>query len=150
MCFDDVSVASDPVGDPPRSVVRRHVTRSIRESDLPFCVGEERERELVFLGKPATRVRLVETASEDDGVELLEFFVMVPKLGTFFRSAGGVGFRKEPENHVLSLQLAKPDRLSAMIGELEVGGCVTWFQHWKAPSKQAIGDHLEDSASAHG
>ena len=150
MCLDDLSVASDPVGDPPREIVRRRITRSVRESNLSLGVRQERERKLVLFCESATRVWLVETAPKDDGVEFLKFFVMVPKLGTFFRSARSIGFREKPENDVLALQVVKPDRLSAMIRELEVGGCVAGFQHWKAPSKKAIGDHPEDSATAHG
>ena len=119
----------DHVGDAPRVLVFRTVGRAVRHPEFVVGVGDQREREVVFLREGRVVRGLVEADADDFGVLLLVVAGEVPEPGTLCRSTGCVRFGEEPEHDFASAHVAESERAAVLIGRVEVGSGVTGFQH---------------------
>ena len=99
-----------------------------------------------LLGEGLVVGRLVETDAEDAGVLLLVLFDEVPEPGPFFRSAGCVGLRVEPQDDLAATQVAEANGIVFVIQDIEIGGLLAGLEHLSSSSKQRV----QDSADGHG
>jgi len=105
MGLGDLPFLIDDVGDAAGEFVFRGIAGSVGEADLPLRVAEQRERKFELFGEGLVFPGRVEAGAED--LRVLRFVLgrEVPEPGTFFRSAGCVGFRIEPEHDFLAAQV---------------------------------------------
>jgi hypothetical protein len=141
----DPSVLVDHVRDAARVLVFRRVCRSVREADLALGVAQQREGEVELLRERGVRFLVIEADAEDLRVLCFVLRREVPEPGTFPRSTGGVGLRVEPEDDFLSAQIAETDAIAVVVGDVEVGSGIAWFEHVRFSSHQ----NLKDAAEAH-
>ena len=69
MGLGDFAPGVDQIGNSFRRAVLDRFRRSVSNSNLPAGVGNERIGKLEFLSERATRLRVVEAASDDVGIE---------------------------------------------------------------------------------
>jgi hypothetical protein len=134
----DAAVGPDQVADPRRVAGVGRVAGSVGEPDGAIRVAEQRVRERELLGEGPVLLDAVEADPEDLGVLRLELLDVVAEPATLDGSARGVGFRVEPEQDVVSRLIGELHRLPPMILDLEVGGCVSFFQHLTSSSASAL------------
>lgn len=129
MRLRDLPLLVDHVRDAPRVFVLRTVARAVRDADLVIDVGDQPEREVVFLRERGVVSGLVEADADDLGVLLLVLAGEVPEPGTFGRSAGCVRFREEPEHDLAPAHVAKAKRPAVLVGGVEVRSGVAGLEH---------------------
>jgi hypothetical protein len=140
MRLSDLSLLVDHVGDAPRVLVLGRAGGAVGQADLAVGIAEEGEVEAELLGEMLVLGRGVETDAEDAGVLLRVLAVEVPEPGTFFRSAGGVGLRIEPEHDLLAAQVAQANAVAVVVGDVEIGSLFTGIQHVGLSSKYELQD----------
>jgi hypothetical protein len=134
MDLRDAPLFVDDVCDSPRVLVLRRLSRAVSQADFVVGVAQKRKLETVFLREFLVRFDAVEAGTEDLDVLLRVIVGEVPEPGTFGRSAGCVGLRKEPQHDFLSAKVAELDATSEMIGSFEVRSSIADFQHrWTSP-----------------
>src|SRR5439155_8329719 len=79
---------------------RRIVGRAVRDTEAPVGVAEKREREGELLREGGVVGGRVEAGTENSGVQLLEVADSITESDALRGSAGGVGLREEPEQHL--------------------------------------------------
>jgi hypothetical protein len=141
----DLPFFVDHVGDAAGVFVFAGIARAVRQPDLALRVAEQREGEVELFREALVVVRRVEADAEDAGVFLAVLFDEVPEPGTFPRSAGCVGFRVEPEHYFFAAQILKADAIAFVIGDVEIRGLLTSFEHLSLPAE----DRLDDSFDGH-
>ncbi len=146
MRLRDLAVFVDDVGDAAGVFVFRRIGGSVGDADLAFGVAEEGEGEVVFFGEALVFFGAVEADAEDTGVFLFVLAVEVPEPGTFARSAGGVGFRIEPEHDLLAAQIGQAHAIALMIENVEVGSVIARLEHFSLPAKHSLQDSFERHA----
>ena len=80
------------------------VGNAIQLPDLASLVAEQGEREPVPFCKATVRLHRVRANPYNLGIELSEFFVVVPEGAGFHGTSGGVVFGVEEQDHGLSIQ----------------------------------------------
>jgi len=130
MRLRDFAFLVDHVCDAFRVLGGRRVGGAVGEADLAAGVAEEGEGEAELFGEALVVVRRVEADAEDLRVFRLVLRVEVPEPGTFFRSAGGIGFRIEPEHDLPAAQFAELHAIAVVIGDVEIRGRVAGLEHF--------------------
>ena len=108
---------------------RRIVGRSVRDAEAPVGVAEEREREGELLREGCVVLRRVEARAEDRRVQLVEVADSITESDALGGSAGGVGLREEPEQHLPPAEVPERDPAAVARGGGEVGGGIAGLQH---------------------
>jgi hypothetical protein len=138
----DLAFLVDHVGDPAGVLVLRRIAGSVGEADLSLRVAEQGKWKLELLGEGLVVLRRVEACAEDLGV--LGFVIRreVPEPGTFFGSARGVGFGKEPEHDFPAAQVGQAHAIAVVVEDVEIWSLLSGLKHLAPPPK----DHLKDAA----
>jgi hypothetical protein len=129
MRFRDFALFVDDVRDAFGVFGGRRVGGAVGEADFAVRVAEEGEGEAELFGEALVVLRRVEADAEDLRVLSLVLRVEVPEPGTFPRSAGGVGFRIEPEHDLLAAQVAELHAIAEVIGNVEIRGWIAGIEH---------------------
>ena len=129
MRFGDLPLLVDDVCDAFRVLVLRRLRRAVRDSDFAIGIAQKRKRKLEFLGEALVRIDVVEAGAKDLDVLVLVVFVEVPEPGTFRRSAGCVGFGKEPQHDLLAAEIAQLPPFSSVICDFEIRSGIAHLQH---------------------
>jgi hypothetical protein len=132
----------DHVGDPASVLVRRGITRAVGQTDFPLRVAKQREWKLELLREGFVLLRCIEARAEDLCVFRFVFGGEVPEPGTLFRSAGGVGFRVEPEHDLLPTQIGQAHAIPVVVHDVEIRSFLARLKHFAPPTK----GHLKDAA----
>ena len=148
MHLRDLPLLVDQIRDAARVFILRTLAGTVRHPDLPLSIGKQRERELVFLGELRTVFARVEADPDDLCIFLLVFVLEVPEPGTFCGSPRCVGLREEPENHLPPLESLEADRLSGVIGGVDVWSGVARLEHFRA-SCEGLDCVLQHSGEGH-
>jgi hypothetical protein len=93
-------------------------------------VSQQRKIQLVLCFKFCLRVDGIAAAPEDSGVQLLEFFDGVTKLGRFVRSTWCVRLRIEIQNKVLAAEIRKRNLFAVVRDALKIRSFIAFFQHF--------------------
>ena len=112
--------------------LRRIDVGAVGGADLAVGVADEREVEVVLLGEGLVLGRRVEGDAEDRCVLPVVVRLEVAEPATLGRSAGGVGFRIEVQDHRLAGEVFQIDRLAGAGGKFECWGLFAgrnWFAH---------------------
>jgi hypothetical protein len=75
------------------------------------------------------RFHIVPAASQDGGIQLLEFLDCVTKLGRFVDSTRSIRFGVKVENQILSVVIPQRNRLSVVRCYRKLRSFVAFFQH---------------------
>ena len=129
MDLSDFPVLVDQIRDAAGVFIFRRRGGAVRDSDLVVGVAQQRELKSEFLGEFSVVLDLIEAGAEDLNVFLGVLVGEVPEPGPFRRSAGCVGFRKEPQQHFLPTKVAELHAAAKMIGSFEFRSRVANFQH---------------------
>ena len=134
---DAVRLADDAVGidqvraalGPLRHRLFRRPLRLVQEPHRVVGVGEQPEREAIFLGEPAVVLDRVEGGPEDLDAELLELRGSITEPRSLPRSPVGEGLGEPPERDPPPAQIGERDGLPFLIGERELGGFRAFRKH---------------------
>ncbi len=87
---------SHPTGEDPKGV-----PNAIELPDLPSLVAQEGEGQGVLFGKTSVGLHRIRAYSDDFGIELPKFLVVVPEGTSLFGAAGGIVLGVEEEDYRL-------------------------------------------------
>jgi hypothetical protein len=129
----DFSFGTDPVGHAYDTEKRFseetfHAARAIGFDDFEVRIGEQRKIQIVFGFEFRLRLNGVGAAAENHGVDLVEFFLGVTKLGRFIGSTGRTGLGKEIQNYVFAAEILERNFLSVVGRQTEVRCALAFFQ----------------------
>ena len=142
MGLGDLALFVDHVGDTAGVFVFGGVAGTVGQADLALGVTEQRKGKVELFGEGLVLFGCVEAGAEDLRVLRVVLRREVPEPGTFFRSAGCVGFGVEPEDDFLTAQIGKPDPVAVVIHHIEIRSFLTGLKHLRPSSE----DHLQDAA----
>jgi hypothetical protein len=105
-----------------------HPARAVSLDGFEVRIGEQREIQIVFLFEFCLPLNGVRAAAEDDGVQLVEFFLGVAKLGRFVGSTGSVGLGKEIQDDVFPAKILQRHFFPVISRQFEVRRSHAFFQ----------------------
>jgi hypothetical protein len=116
----DLSVGTNPVGDPSGGGGVRRFTGPVSEADLTRGVAEEREAETLLLGERRIAPDAVEGGTENLDAAAVELLLEVAEPATLGGSPEGVGLRVEPEDDPLPSEIGEAASRAGVVADLEV------------------------------
>ena len=127
--LEDAPFLVDQARHPLRRACRRVVGGAERDAETPVRVAEQREGEGELLREGGVVGGRVEAGAENRGVQLLEVADSITESVALGGSAGGVGFREEPEQHLPPAEVPERDRSAVARGGGEIRGGIAGLQH---------------------
>ncbi len=129
MHLRDAALLVDQVRDAASVFVFRRVACAVRHADLVVGIAQKRKCEFELLREARVLLDRVEAAADDLNILGSVLVGEVPEPGPFGRSAGRVGFRKKPEQGLLSAKIGQLHTTAAMVLHIEIRRRVANFQH---------------------
>jgi hypothetical protein len=129
VCPRDLALLVDQIADAIGVAGFRIIAGAIRDADLTVGVAQQREGKVEFLGEGGIVLNRVEAGAQNDGVEGVEIGLLIAEPATFNRSTRGIGFRVEPEQHLLAAQVRQRQGRALVRLHSEVRGGVSDLEH---------------------
>src|SRR5262249_3486403 len=115
---------------------------TILDGEALVGVREERKGKRVLLRERRVPLWRVEARPEDGRVQLVEVADSITESDAFGRSAGGIGPRKEVEEHLLPAVVLERNPAAVMRGGGEVGRAIAGLQHGRLfAQRRGRGNH---------
>jgi hypothetical protein len=128
-CLRYPAVDSDDVGHSLSVLGLRIIAGAVCKADLSIGIAKQLERKVELLRERFVLVLSVEADAQYLGILVCVVSDSITEPDAFGRSAGGVGFRIEPENYVPASQVAQPHLLTGMRFDRKVRRFVANLQH---------------------
>jgi hypothetical protein len=133
----DLAIVADPIGHAHDAEKRLseetlHPPRAVGFDHLELWVREQRKVQIVLFPEFFQQLLAIGAAAEDYGVQPVEFFLCVAKLGRFVGSTRRHRLGEEIEDYILAAEIGKRYFLAIIRGYPKFGCALAnlkWFGH---------------------